>query len=115
MDARYRIEWGVGAFLSSGDVSLRRAVSSRLTAGVSAGAFQQIEEYRLGEGRAYSLSGHADWVMTDRLDVSGSFAITRHRDGGTVFTSPWNQTRAWTSVRWRVGGDPGLANRGSGP
>lgn len=115
VDARYRIEWGVGAFLNSGDVAVRRAVSSRLTAGVSASAFQQIEEYRLGEGRAYSLSGHADWVMTDRLDVSGSFAITRHRDGGTVFTSPWNQTRAWTSVRWRVGGDPGLANRGSLP
>ena len=115
VDARYRIEWGVGAFLSSGDVSVRRAVSSRLTAGVSAGAFQQIEEYRLGEGRAYSLAGHADWMMTDRLDVTGSFAITRHRDGGTVFTSPWNQTRAWTSVRWRVGSDPGLANRGSRP
>lgn len=114
VDARYRIEWGVGAFLSSGDVSVRRRLGPRLGGGVLASAFQQIEEYRLGQGRAFSLGGELDWGLTPSLDAYGGFSVTKHRDGGTVFTSPWNQSRVWTSLRWTVGQDPGLANRRGG-
>jgi hypothetical protein len=49
-------------------------------------------------------------VWSERMSVLGGFSLIRHRDGGNVFTSPWNQGRAWTSVRFDIGGDPGLAN-----
>lgn len=111
LDGSYQLEWGSGAFLSSGDARLRFQVTDRLGASLSGTTFQQIEEYRLGEGRAFGVGGSVDVLVTDRLDVMGGFSLTRHRDGGTVFTSPWNQSRAWTSLRWAVGEDPGLANR----
>lgn len=110
-NAGYQIEWGSGAFLSSADASVRFQTSDRVGAAVTVATFQQIEEYRLGEGRALALGGSVDVLVTDRLDVFAGFSVTRHRDGGTVFTSPWNQNRAWTSLRWAVGEDPGLANR----
>lgn len=112
VDASYQLEWGSGAFLSSADVGLRHQATERLGASLSMLSFQQIEEYRLGEGRAVGLTGSLDFAVVDRLDVFGGFSVVRHRDGGTVFTSPWDQTRAWTSLRWSIGEDPGLANRG---
>lgn len=110
VDARYELEWGSGAFLNSGDVGVRFQATERLGAGLSLTTFEQIEEYRFGTGRAVGVGGSADLTVTDRLDLFGGFSVTRHRDGGNVFTSPWNQTRAWMSLRWSVGEDPGLAN-----
>jgi hypothetical protein len=76
--------------------------------------FQQIEEYRLGQGRAFGGGASADFVLGERISVSAGASIIRHRDGGNVFTSPWNQGRAWTSLRLDLGEDPGLARRGAG-
>lgn len=112
LDASYQLEWGSGAFLNSGDVGVRFQATERLGAGVSLATFQQIEEYRLGEGRAVGVGGSADFAVTDRVDVFGGFSVTRHQDGGNVYTSPWNQTRGWISLRWSLGEDPGLANLG---
>lgn len=113
VDGRYQLEWGSGAFLSSGDVSTRFQATERLGVGATFVTFQQIEEFRLGEGRAVGFGGTADYAVDERIDLFGGVSVTRHRDGGTVFTSPWNQTRAWTSVRISLGRDPGLANRGA--
>jgi hypothetical protein len=113
VDARYQLEWGSGAFLNSADVTTRYRPLDRLGMGVTFATFQQIEEYRLGQGRAFGLGGTLEYSIGDRIDAFGGFSMTRHRDGGTIYTSPWNQTRAWTSLRWTVGGDPGPANRGA--
>ncbi|MDX1646196.1 MAG: hypothetical protein R3304_03535 [Longimicrobiales bacterium] len=113
IDGRYQLEWGSGAFLNSGDVGMRFQATERVGARLSLSTFQQFEEYRLGEGRAVGVGGSVDVRATDRLDLLGGFSLTRHRDGGNVYTSPWNQTRAWMSLRWSVGEDPGLANRRS--
>jgi hypothetical protein len=110
IDGRYELEWGPGAFLSSADASVRAQVAERLGLRVRLSTFQQIEEYRLGEGRAFGAAGSAEFTLSSRMDLVGGFSFTRHRDGGTVYTSPWNQSRAWTSFRWTVGQDPGLAN-----
>jgi len=111
VDATYQMEWGPGAFLQSGDVSARHQASDRLRLGLTLATFQQIEEYRLGQGRAFGFGGTVDYRIGERMDALAGFSITRHRDGGSIYTSPWNQTRAWTSLRWTVGGDPGRANR----
>lgn len=114
VDGRYQLEWGPGGFLSSADVAVRYSATERLSASVHGMAFQQIEEYRLGEGRAFGGGGSADYRFGDLATFAAGASLIRHRDGGNVFTSPWNQGRAWTSLRFELGRDPGLAARGAG-
>jgi hypothetical protein len=111
LDGRYQLEWGPGGFLSSVDGTARYRVNERVSVSVTALTFQQIEEYRLGQGRAFGAGATADYALTERLGLSGGFSMIRHRDGGNVFTSPWNQGRAWTSLRFDLGGDPGMGRR----
>lgn len=111
VDGHYQLEWGPGGFLSSADAAVRYVVSEQLTASLSALTFQQIEEYRLGQGRAFGAHASADYQLNGRTSIGGGFSLIRHRDGGNVFTSPWTQSRAWTSVRFDIGEDPGLASR----
>lgn len=111
LQGTYQLEWGPGGFLNSVDATARYAVTDRLNASLSLMSFQQIEEYRLGQGRAFGGGASADYEWNDRISLVGGFSVLRHRDGGNVFTSPWNQTRAWTSLRFELGGDPGAANR----
>jgi hypothetical protein len=112
LDSRYQLEWGPGAFLSTGDVSARYQATPQLSASATATSFQQIEEYRLGQGRALGAGGSVEYGFRADATASGGASIIRHRGGDDVFSSPWNQTRAWMSVRFDVGRDPGLANRG---
>jgi hypothetical protein len=113
-DASYDLEWGPGGFLSSGQAGARFTVTESLTTSLSVLSFQQIEEYRLGEGRAFGGTASASFALGQRVFVSAGGSLIRHRDGGNVFTSPWNQARAWTSLRFELGGDPGLGGRGGG-
>jgi hypothetical protein len=112
VDGSYQLEWGPGGFLSSADGAVRYSFTERLSATLAGMTFQQIEEYRLGEGRAYGARGGADFEWSERVTFAAGASMIRHRDGGNVFTSPWNQGRAWTSLRVDIGNDPGLANRG---
>lgn len=114
LDGSYRLDWGPGAFLSSGDAALRFSAWERLTLALTGTSFQQIEEFRVGDGRALGGGLSFDLSVTDRTNFAGGASILRHRDGGSVFTSPWDQARAWTSLRVAIGEDPGLANRRRG-
>jgi len=111
VDGRYELEWGPGGFLSSVDAAVRFSPTERLTTSLNAIAFQQIEEYRLGQGRGFGGGASADFAWRERIALSGGVSLIGHRDGGNAFTSPWNQGRAWTSLRFELGQDPGLANR----
>jgi hypothetical protein len=78
----------------------------------TATTFQQIEQYRLGDGRGLGGGLSFDAELTDRILTSGGASLLRHTGGqATVQDSPWNQSRAWWSLRVLVGEDPGLANR----
>jgi hypothetical protein len=114
-DGRYQLEWGPGGFLNSVEASVRFDVTGWLGASLTGLSFQQIEEYRLGEGRAFGGGASADVQVNDRIALSAGFSMIRHRDGGNAFTSPWNQARGWSSLRFAVGGDPGLADRRGRP
>jgi hypothetical protein len=113
-DGNYQLEWGPGGFLNSGDATLRYGVTERLSLALTGMTFQQIMEYRLGDGRAYGARASVDFRWWRATFAAGA-SLLRHRDGGTDFTSPWNQGRAWTSVTFDIGSDPGLANRGRRP
>jgi hypothetical protein len=112
VDGSYELEWGPGGFLSSAQAAVRYDASESLSATLSALTFQQIEEYRLGQGRALGGSASADYRFGDASSVAVGASLIRHRDGGNVFTSPWSQGRAWTSVRFDLGRDPGGAASG---
>lgn len=107
----YSLEWGPGGFLQSGDVSLRFSPSEVWGITASGQTFQQIEEFRVGDGRAIGGGLSFDVGFGQRARFTGGFSVLRHRDGGTSTLSPWDQTRGWTSLRINVGRDPGLANR----
>ena len=103
----YRMERGAGAFLSSGDVSARWTVSDDLTLGLHGTAAQQIEEFRLGEGVVAGGGLTGPLGLSDRLRLDGGAAVYRRLFENRPAQVDWNQVRAWTSLRVKVGGDPG--------
>jgi hypothetical protein len=111
VDGSYRMEWGPGGFMQSGDASVRYAPSDVWGVTASGQTFQQVEEFRVGDGRAIGGGISFDLGFGERARLTGGFSMLRHRDGGTTTLSPWNQTRGWTSLRINIGEDPGLANR----
>jgi hypothetical protein len=111
LDGAYRIEWGPGAFLSSADASARYQRSERLAVTGNLTSFQQIEELRFGDGRALGAGASVDYRVSDRATLGGGLFVLRHQDGDAPRLTPWNQSRAWTSLRIELGNDPGLAAR----
>jgi len=113
LEGTYRLEWGPGGSLNSGDVSARYEPTDRLGLSASLTTFDQVEEFRVGSGRAYGGGLSFDMRVVDRVTFAGGMSVLRHSDGDNAFTSPWDQTRGWTSLRIAVGEDPGMANRRS--
>ena len=113
VDAGYELEWGPGGFLSSADASVRWRVLPEVAVSVTGVSLQQIEQYRLGDGRAFGGGVSVDAELTDRLSFAGGGSLLRHRAERDGVVSPWSQSRFWTTLRVRVGSDPGLANRPS--
>lgn len=111
--ATYSLEWGPGGYLSSieGRTGWAPAEDTHVTLFLR--SFQQIEQYRLGDGRALGGGLSAGVPITERLSVSGGASLLRHRTTGSAEPSPWNQARGWTSVRLLVGRDPGSIDGGS--
>lgn len=111
LEGSYRLEWGPGASLSSGDLAARYSPSDRLSVTATGMTFQQIAEFRVGEGRAVGGGLSFDLGVSSRARLAGGVTVLRHRNEGGVQDSPWNQTRAWTGLRIAVGDDPGLTAR----
>jgi len=111
LEGSYRLEWGPGTYLSSGDVAARYSPSDRLSVTATGMTFQQIAEFRVGEGRAMGGGLSFDLGVSSRARLAGGVSVLRHRNEGGVQDSPWNQTRGWTGLRIAVGDDPGLTAR----
>lgn len=111
LNGAYHLEWGPGGFLNSGDASVRWSPSERLGVSLSGTSFQQIEQYRLGDGRAYGGGVSVDAEVTRRFSFVAGGSMIRHDRQGDGVESPWNQARAWTTLRMTIGGDAGRANR----
>jgi hypothetical protein len=111
-DAAYRLEWGAGAFLSAIDGGLRWRPEGGVELGVTATAFQQILEFRVGEGRVWGGGFNFGWDLPWRARLDGGAALYRHAPRGRATESPWSQSRAWTSLSVGFGDDPGASREG---
>ncbi len=111
LNGAYHLEWGPGGFLNSADLALRWSPVPRLGVSVSGMSFQQIEQYRLGDGRAWGGGLSVDAEIVRRLSLLAGGSLIRHDRKGDGVESPWNQARAWTTLRLEVGRDAGRANR----
>ena len=106
--AAYRVERGVGAFLSSGEASARWRPLEDLWISARASASQQIEEFRIGEGVVLGGGGSAGYEITDGVELSAGAAVYRQTFENRPSAVDWNQFRAWSALRIGIGRDPGL-------
>jgi hypothetical protein len=111
LDGSYQLEWLPGGFLSSIDGAARWTLDPRISASVNVMSFQQIEQYRLGNGRALGAGLGLDVALSDRLGLVSGVSLLRHRQEDAGVESPWNQGRAWTTLRVQLGNDPGRRKR----
>jgi hypothetical protein len=111
LNGAWHLEWGPGGFLNSGDATVRWSTSERLGVSLTGTSFQQIEQYRLGDGRAYGGGLSVDAEVTSRLSLVAGGSMLRHDRKGDGVESPWNQARAWTTLRLAIGGEATRPNR----
>lgn len=108
----YRLEDGFGTYFSSGDLRARWEADDRLEVSVHGSAFQQIQEFRVGEGVVFGGGGAAELSITDAVDLRGGLDVYRQTFENRPGTVDWNQVRGWSALRVSFGGDPGLERRG---
>jgi hypothetical protein len=111
LDASYRMDRGFGAFLSSGDVGVHWQAAPWLAVSLDGSAFQQIEQFRIGEGIVYGGGGSADVALSSSLSLSGGAMVYRQTYENRPAIEDWSQLRAWTALRARFGRDPGMQSR----
>jgi hypothetical protein len=112
MDASYRLERGFGAYLGSGDVSARVRVHERVGVTLDVTAFQQIEEFRIGDGVVLGGGGSVDVDVTSFAALSGGAHVYRQTWDNRAGDADWNQVRGWAALRVGFGSDPGMSMRG---
>lgn len=107
IDAAYRMDRGFGAFLSAVDASVTWLPHDRIGLSIDATAFQQIEQFRVGEGIVYGGGASGDYGVTDHMALSGGFSLYRQTFENRPGIADWNQLRGWAALRVNFGRDPG--------
>jgi hypothetical protein len=107
----YRLETGFGAVLSSGDVSVRWTPMPGLALRARGSAFQQIEQFRLGDNTVMGagLGAEIGLPFDARLDGGADVYFQSYENRATY--ADWDQVRAYTLLRVPFGGDPGMGGR----
>ncbi len=109
VQASYTLEDGFGAFLSSGDAGVRWQPRPELTLAIDSTAFQQIEQFRIGEGAVLGGAASGAWRVRDGLELSGGLSAYRQAFENRPSGVDWNQWRGWAALRIGFGRDPGMA------
>jgi len=111
VDGSYRWEQGAGAFVSSGDATVQWSPLDRLSVYVNGTAFQQIEEFRVGEGAVLGFGGGAEAELLPRTRLLAGANLYRQNFENRSSAADWNQLRAFASLQIGFGEDPGAARR----
>jgi len=108
VNARYVLEDGFGAFLSNADASVRWQATPELGIQARGTAFQQVEDFRVGEGVVVGGGMGIDLRLWEGIRLEGGMDVYHQTFENRPSAVDWNQIRAHSSLRIPVGGDPGL-------
>ena len=111
LDASYRMERGFGAYLGSGDLAARWRAHERVAVTIDVTAFQQIEEFRLGDGAVIGGGASVDVDIASFAALSGGAHVYRQTWQNRTGDADWNQVRGWAALRVAFGRDPGITAR----
>jgi hypothetical protein len=103
----YALEKGFGAFLSSGNVLARYQATEQLSLSLNATAFQQIEEFRVGDGTVFGGGAGLGWDFNTRSSIDLGYSVYRQTFDGRPGSPDWNQSRGWAALRIGFGREPG--------
>lgn len=113
--ASYAWENGVGAFRSTGSARLAWRPRAEIEVGLRAAAFQQIREFRVGEGVVVSAGADVAWEVAPRTEFHAGLDAYRQTFENRPAAFDWTQLRGWSALRVRFGQDPGAPMTGLGP
>ena len=103
----YWLNFSPGSALNAGDLRVSVRPTADLTLGAAFSAFQQLGEFRVGEGRVWSVGSNIQWETTLGT-VWGSIDRYQHdRRSPGVVQLDWTQTRASFGLAFYVGSEPG--------
>jgi hypothetical protein len=114
IDGGYWINSGFGAALHSGDLRIGLRPHEQLSVGLRFSAFQQLEEFRVGEGRVWGLGGDVRWrTQAGTVWFSADRYDHDRRINKDITDDPlrpdWSQWRAAFGFSYYVGSEPGRA------
>jgi hypothetical protein len=112
-DAGVRMEGPVGAFTFSGDAALDWRAGERVDVRLQGVVLEQVEEFRLGAGVLAGGLIAADVRLRNDLRAGAGFELYRQAQPGRPGGVDWTQRRAWLSVAFDIGQDPGLRREGA--
>jgi hypothetical protein len=113
LDASYRMETGFGAFISSADAALQWRLTPGIGVALDGSAFQQIEQFRVGEGIVLGGGLSTDIQLRPRIALHGGATVYRQTFENRPGIANWNQLRGWAALRAGFGSDPGAGRRGA--
>jgi hypothetical protein len=107
----YRAELGFGAVLSSGDVEVRWQAIPALAVSARGSAFQQIEQFRVGENIVVGGGVGADVSLPAGLRLRSGVDVYRQQFENRPGQADWNQVRGFSVLTVPFGQDPGARVR----
>jgi len=107
----YRLETDFGAFLSSGDASVRWQATDRLALTARGSAFQQIEQFRIGEQVVIGGGLGSDLRLFGGTELRSGVDLYSQQYDNRPTGADWNQLRAYTILTIPFGDDPGTRVR----
>ncbi len=106
IDGGYWRNWGFGAALNSGDLRVGMRPHEQLSLGLRFSAFQQLEEFRVDEGRVWGIGGDVRW-RTRPGTVWFSVDNYEHDRRNNGAMRDWSQQRAALGFSYYLGSEPG--------
>lgn len=108
LDGGYWRSHGFGALLNSGDLRVGFQPWDRLALGARFSAWQQLQEFRVNEGRVYGIGIDARWRTTAGT-VWWSIDRYDHDNRGDAAIRDYSQWRSALGFSYYLGSEPGRA------
>ncbi len=108
VEGGYWRNWGFGAALNSGNLRVGVRPHDQLSLGLRFSALQQLEEFRIDEGRVWGLGADVRW-RTRSGTVWFSFDNYEHDRRNSAALQDWSQMRGALGFSYYLGSEPGRA------